>query len=205
MICRGGSIHKPTPTLPNVRRIIDAMRNPCTMDSPTISGCSLRIGSAPETRCGHCLSLCPGFLRDPGTCWKARRPGPPRPVPSKLEAALPLGWGEAKDTGCGERSAGNRDKTPSRPAQKGKASFPGRGPLRCAPCSFPAWVETLVRPSRPLRGLVPVSRPLHCPQTASINPWTTAPNREPPAWIRYLVVAVIALFLVWWMLRVYVL
>src|SRR5664279_38876 len=49
------------------------MRNPCTMDSPTISGCSFRIGSAPETRCGHFRSLCQGFLRDPGACWKDGR------------------------------------------------------------------------------------------------------------------------------------
>src|SRR5450756_1724356 len=59
--------------LPKVQRTIDAMRNSCTMDSPTISGCSLRIGSAPETHCGHFRSLCPGFLRDPGACWKDGR------------------------------------------------------------------------------------------------------------------------------------
>src|ERR1019366_1241101 len=31
--------------LPKVQRTIDAMRNSCTMDSPTISGCSLRIAA----------------------------------------------------------------------------------------------------------------------------------------------------------------
>jgi len=38
---------------------------------------------------------------------------------------------------------------------------------------------------------------------------STVPNRTQPKtvaqWIRYLVVAMIALFLVWWMLRLYVL
>jgi hypothetical protein len=48
--------------------------------------------------------------------------------------------------------------------------------------------------------------PLHSPPTCYDQP---VDNRTEPRtgrqWIRYLVIAVIALFLVWWMLRVYVL
>lgn len=54
-------------------------------------------------------------------------------------------------------------------------------------------------------------------EAATLAPWPKSPtcyhdlveNRTEPKtvgqWIRYVVVAVIALFLVWWMLRVYVL
>src|ERR1019366_6013651 len=39
-----------------------------------------------------------------------------------------------------------QDTVPSCPEGQ---NFVSSGPLRCAPCSFPAWVETLVRPFRP--------------------------------------------------------
>jgi hypothetical protein len=56
-----------------------------------------------------------------------------------------------------------------------------------------------------------VRRPLHklklCHQTRCYP--LSVPNRTEPKtigqWIRYVVVAAIALFLVWWMLRLYVL
>jgi hypothetical protein len=54
--------------------------------------------------------------------------------------------------------------------------------------------------------LLTVSRPLHCHPTCYDQPVDSRTEpRTARQWIRYLVVAVIALFLVWWMLRVYVL
>ena len=66
-----------------------------------------------------------------------------------------------------------------------------------------ALLSAAVRPCAVPADRVP---PLHCPPTCYDQP---VDNRTEPRtarqWIRYLVVAVIALFLVWWMLRVYVL
>jgi hypothetical protein len=44
----------------------------------------------------------------------------------------------------------------------------------------------------------------HGPTIAPVQPWKTEP-RTAGQWVRYIIVAVIALFLVWSMLRVYVL
>ena len=189
--------------LPKVQRTIDAMRNSCTMDSPTISGCSLRI-AAPRRPVAGIAAL----LRDPGTCWKARRPGLPRPVPSKLEAALPLGWGEAKDTGCGERSAGNRDKTPSRslscPEGQNFVSRARTTSLRSVLLPRLGGNTSSAIPPSPWAGsrVPPTSLPPNCCDQPVDNRTEPSTARQ---WIRYLVIAIIALFLVWWMLRVYVL
>ena len=188
-----------------MQRIIDAIRNPCTMDSPTISGCSLRIGSAPETRCGHCRSLCPGFLRDPGACWKdGGQDGQARP--GQVGGVTAVGPGKAKDTGCGERGAGDRDGTPSRscPAQKRKNFVSRARTTSLRSVVLPTWggnTSSAIPPSPWAGSRVPT---IHCTPTCYDQPWRTEP-RTARQWIRYLVVAVIALFLVWWMLRVYVL
>ena len=62
-------------------------------------------------------------------------PGPRRPGPAKLEAALPVGWTQPIETSCGGRGAGDHDRTLSCscPAAKSK-NFVSRArttSLRC--------------------------------------------------------------------------
>src|ERR1039458_9748487 len=87
--------------------------------------------------------------------------------------------------------------------RRAKTSFPGReaAPLRFAAPS--AWVQ---------RGSWAGLRSASAKAATSLAPTCydqPVDNRTEPRtarqWIRYLVVGVIALFLVWWMLRVYVL
>src|ERR1035437_4733329 len=93
---------------------------------------------------------------------------------------------------------------PVRP-RRAKTSFPGReaAPLRFAAPS--AWVQ---RGSR--AGLRSASASARAATSLAPTCYDQpVDNRTEPRtarqWIRYLVIAVIALFLVWWMLRVYVL
>src|ERR1035437_7513171 len=59
---------------------IDAMRNSCTMDSPTISGCSLRIGSAPRDPLRALPLSVPWLPPGSGGLLEGRRPGRPSVV-----------------------------------------------------------------------------------------------------------------------------
>src|ERR1019366_2877306 len=72
-ICRGVYIHKPAPRCPGCREL-STRRAIFARWILRPSQDALSESAAPqETRCGHFRSLCPGFLRDPGACWKDGR------------------------------------------------------------------------------------------------------------------------------------
>src|ERR1035437_3352848 len=86
-----------------------------------------------------------------------------------------------------------------------KLRFQGEKPLRCASRLPSAWVQKGSRAglrSASASARAAISLSPTCYDQPVDN--RTEP-RTPRQWIRYLVIAVIALFLVWWMLRVYVL
>ena len=126
-------------------------RTGCIGCGPTCGG--RRRRSEPERAGGEqagALGLLPrrrGWLERPRSRW---RPGPPRPgpVPAKLEAALPVDRAKPKTPGV-ERAVPvtttGHCPVPVLP-RRAKTSFPGRGPLRYAPWSFPPGVGKLAGP-----------------------------------------------------------